>query len=827
MKSNIYTKIKQRNKAMSRKPRHWIIAMGTMGAIVAFTLGGSRDVMVAYAQENDGALQIVSTMNEGTDVYRFDIPAGVLRTVLEAYEKTTGIAVDTTSNKDILDVASPGVSGMLSAEQALQKVLAGTGVSFTFKGNKAVALELRAESAVVNVEQSEARIVSSPKYTEPLRNIPQTINVIPKEVIEQQGATTLREVLTNVPGITMTAGEGGVAAGDNMTIRGFNARNDIYVDGVRDLGPQSRDPFNLEQVEVVKGPSSTFTGRGSTGGTINLVSKLPNLKRSIGGSFMLGSDATKRGTVDINLPIKDSIAFRFNGMAHDSNYPGRDDVQNRRWGAAPSVIFGLGTPTRYSVSYFYLQQDNTSDYGIPWVPVTNTALVAYRDSPAPVPRETFYGFLDRDKEKLRSDLVTFRFEHDFADNLQVRNQFRYGYSRRDSMATPPRFAANNSTAINREMRSWIVNDDNYDNQTDLSSRFRTGDIEHSLVGGISLSYEKNARATRTALNSLTTLLNPNPNDVYTGVITTNPLVPELAGKTYAAYLVDTVKFNKYVEFVGGLRYDYFDVEGTTLFTSTNPPVNRLDPLKRLDRIFSGRAALIVHPVEYGTIYGSFGTSANPSLEGLSYGAASTLVGPEKTQNYELGTKWDLLRNRLLLTAALFRVDKTDARTPGINAGDPPTLDGNQQVQGIEFSATGHLRRNWQVFMGYTFLDSEILTSRTAPTMVNGVPISEVGKELINTPRNSFNLWTTYTYKKLVVGGGPKFVGKRFGNNINTRFVDSYWLIDAFASYRITDNFNLRLNMNNLTDKYYFDRIGGGHVVPGAARVISVSTAFNF
>lgn len=624
----------------------------------------------------------------------------------------------------------------------------------------------------------------------------------------------------------MTAGEGGAPAGDNLTIRGFSARNDIYVDGVRDLGPQSRDPFNLEQVEVVKGPSSSFTGRGSTGGTINLVSKLPNLKRSFGGSFALGTDKTKRGTVDINLPISDRIAFRMNAMGHDSNYAGREDVQNRRWGASPSISFGLGTPTRYSASYFYIQQNNVSDYGIPWVPVANTALIPYRDRPAPVPRDTFYGFIDRDREKLRSDLVTLRFEHDFADNMQVRNQFRYGYSRRDSIATPPRFNANGTTVINRELRSWITNDDIFDNQTDFNAKFKTAELEHSLVGGIAISYEKNERVTRTGTNVTTTLLNPNPRDIYTGVISINPLVPELTGKTYAAYLFDTIKFSKFVEMTGGLRYDYFDVNGTTLVT-TPAPTNRLDPLKRIDRILSGRAAVIVHPVEFGTIYASFGTSANPSLEGLSYGAASAAVDPEKTVNLEIGTKWDLFRNKLLLSSALFRVDKTNARTPGLPGEDPIVLDGEQRVQGIEFSATGNIRRNWQIFAGYSFLDSEVVKSNTAATIVNGVPIFELGKELINTPRNSFNLFTTYSYKKLIVGGGPKFIDKRYGNNINTRIVDSYWLVDAFASYQINKHINLRVNMNNLTDKYYIDRIGGGHIVPGQARAVLFSTGFNF
>ena len=794
--------------------------MGAMGAIVAFTLGGSHKMMVAYAQENNGTLEIVRTTDEGADVYRFDIPPGVLKTVLESFEKTTGIKVDA-DNKDIFDVASPGVSGMFSSEQALQKILAGTGVSYTFKGTRQVALELHAEAAIVDVRQSDAKIVSSPKYTEPLRDIPQTISVIPKEVIEQQGATTLRDVLNNVPGITITAGEGGAPAGDNLTIRGFSARNDIYVDGVRDLGPQSRDPFNLEQVEVVKGPSSSFTGRGSTGGTINLVSKLPNLKRTFGGDFTVGTSGTLRGTADVNLPINDSIAFRMNAMANDSDYPGREVVQNRRWGLAPSISFGMGTRTRYSLGYFYLQQNNISDYGIPWVPVTNTALAAFRDRPAPVPRDTFYGYLDRDKEKLRSDLVTFRFERDFNDRVTLHNQLRYGYSRRDSIATPPRFAANNSTAINRELRSWITNDDIWDNQADLNLNFKTGSVEHAAVLGTNITYEKNTRVLRNAVNGTTTMLNPNPNDIYPGVITVSPFVGDVTGNTYAAYLFDTIKFTRHLEFVGGLRWDYFEVDGTSA------AVTGLTPLSRVDRILSGRAALVLRPVEYGSIYGSFGTSANPSLEGLSYSTANTSIGPEKTNNYELGTKWDLLSGKLLLAGAIFRVDKTNARTPGIDPSEPPhILDGQQRVDGFEISATGNVTRNWQIFAGYTMLDSEVLKSN-AFTLVNNIPIYEQGKELINTPRNSFSLWTTYRYRKFFFGGGPRFVDRRYGNNINTRFVDSYWLIDAMASYEVTKNFTLRLNMSNLSDKYYIDRIGGGHIVPGAGRLISLSTGFRF
>ena len=803
---------KRRNKG--RGPRYWVLATGTVGMIVAFTLGNSRAMSVAYAAEKNGRFEITRQIED--DAFRpyvFDIPAGRLGDVLEAFKKVTGIDFKV-DKPEFLDIGSKGIKGTFTAEMALQQLLEGTGVGYSFADPRNVSIVLRAQAATVDVADTGARALSSLKQTAPLREIPQSVSVISKDTIEKQGATTLRDVLNNVPGITITAGEGGAPAGDNLTIRGFSARNDIYVDGVRDLGPQSRDPFNLEQVEVVKGPSSSFTGRGSTGGTINLVSKLPNLRRSVGGSFTVGSDKTKRGTVDINTPLSDSIAFRLNAMAHDSDFPGREDVSNTRWGLAPSIMFGLGSPQRFSAAYFYIQQNNVSDYGIPWVPANHVALIDYRDKPAPVPRDTFYGFIDRDREKLRSDLVTLRYEYDFNDNLQARNQFRYGYSRRDSVATPPRFTTNvNSTVINREMRSWTTNDDIVDNQLDLLGKFNTGDIKHSLVFGTSVSYERNQRVLRSAPNSPTTLLNPNPHDIYPGVITTSPYEGDVTGKTYAGYIFDTININKYVDFVGGLRYDYFSVGGVAAATTG------LSDVRRVDRMLSGRAALIVKPTENGNFYVSYGTSSNPSLEGLSYSIANMAIGPEKTYTTELGVKWDFFGRKLLLSSALFRVDKTNARTAGVNPGDPPqVLDGEQRVQGVEFSATGFITREWQIFSAYTFLDSEVRDTNT---------IAELGKELINTPRNSFNLWTTYTLGKFYVGGGPRFVDRRYGNNTNTRFVDSYWLVDLLASYQLTKNIDLRVNLNNLTDKYYIDRIGGGHIVPGAGRVAMVSTGFRF
>jgi catecholate siderophore receptor len=248
----------------------------------------------------------------------------------------------------------------------------------------------------------------------------------------------------------------------------------------------------------------------------------------------------------------------------------------------------------------------------------------------------------------------------------------------------------------------------------------------------------------------------------------------------------------------------------------------------VDKIWSGRAALIFKPIEAGSIYASYGTSANPSLEGLLYSPVDARTPPEKSRTFELGSKWELFEGMLLLNGAAFRVEKTDARTPGL-PGEPPTLDGDQRIDGVEFSATGNFTSNWQVFAGYTFLDSEILSSNVCVRDSSGVCVSfpELGKELINTPRNSFNLWTTYRWDRFFFGAGPRFVGKRFGNNINTRIVDSYWVADAMMSFRVNKHLDLRLNVNNIADKYYIDRIGGGHIVPGAGRLVLISSGFSF
>ena len=799
---------KRARRARRRGPKYWIVAIGTLGMLVAYCPANSHQIVLGKARPT--TLGDEATSEQVQRQLTFDIPSGTLESVLVAFQQVSGIEVIIPDHA-MRPISSPGVKGRFTIDQAIREILRDTGISYRFTDRRTVTLEIRAHAEQVEVRDDARLILSSPKYTQPLVDTPQTVTVISKEVIEEQGATTLRDVLKNVPGLTITAGEGGNPAGDNLTLRGFSARNDIFVDGVRDISPQARDPFNLEQVDVVKGPGSVYTGRGSTGGSINLLNKTPGLKRAFSGTLDFGTDRTRRATADINLPIGDSVGFRLNLLGHHSGVAGRDVVNFDRWGVAPSLTFGLGKPTRFTVSYYKLKQDNISDYGIPWVPVTNNALVEFRDRPAPVPRNTFYGLRDRDFEKLNSDLVTLKFEHDFNDGLSLRNQFRFANSSRDSIATPPRFANNNSTAINRELRSWQTDDKVWDNQTDLVARFNTGSVEHALVTGANFTRESNVRHTRTAPNMLTTLFNPNPDDVYTGTITESPIVGDVSANSQAVYLFDTAKLGQKWELNGGLRFDRFDADG---ISTTGTPVSRVD------RMLSGRAGVVFKPAQQGSIYASYGTSLNPSLEGLSYNTANTVIDPEKTYTVEAGSKWDFFGGRMLLSGAVFRVEKQNARTPGVLPGDPPqVLEGKQRVDGVELSVEGNITRAWQVLAGYTFLDSTTIDSNV---------VAEIGKELVNTPPNSFNIWSTYRLPSgLFFGGGARFVDRRFGNTINTRVVDAYWTFDAMASYPLTDHIDLKLNLYNLTDKYYFDRIGGGHIVPGPGRAAMISTSFRF
>ena len=806
-----------------RKPRpRGTARLFVLGAALAASTVGTRATTVhafdrsAHARplDVDGGAQ-----TQDSQPQRFAIPAGPLAEVLATFERQTQVKVVLT-NDGIAGIQSPGVAGMFTVRQALGELLAGTSVAFTFTGRNAVNLELRAAGEFVAVT-GEGPAMTSPKFTEPLRDIPQTITVVPASVIEAQGATTLRDVLRNVTGISIQAGEGGVPAGDNLSIRGFSARTDFFIDGVRDVGGYTRDPFNVEQVEVVKGPSSSIAGRGSTGGVINLATKTPNLGTSRAASIGIGSADHKRGTLDINQPLVglDGAAFRLNAMWTDSNTPGRDAVQNERWAVAPSLAFGIGTPTRIMADYSHLDQQNLPDYGIPWVPTANVALREYADQAPPVDFSNFYGLTSRDYENTVTDVVTGRVERDITAAMALRSVVRFGRTTRDSLITAPRFENNDSTTIRRtDWKSRDQSDGVLASQTDVTSRFRTGNVRHALVTGLELSRETSENWNRIeggGPQPTTDLFKPDFNTPYESRLTRDGAVNDATARSAAVFAFDTLQLGSRFELTGGVRWDRFALDYRTVNAAAQEST-----LDRTDDMVSWRGGAVYKPRTNGSVYVGVGTSLNPSTEGLSLSASTVLLDPEKSRSVEAGTKWDLFGGRLGMNAAVFNTTKTNARTPGVNPGDPPTvLEGEHTVSGIELGANGNVTDRWQLFGGYTFMDSEITQSNNA---------AEVGKEFANTPKHSLSLWTTYRLPRSVeVGGGAQYVGDRFNNNTGARTAAAYWVLDAMAAYRVSNQLTLRVNGLNLANERYIDRIGGGHFVPGPGRSVMLTTDIGF
>jgi catecholate siderophore receptor len=753
-------------------------------------------------------------------VVRFAIPAGPLGAAVVAFEAAASVRVSLTADF-LRDLPCPGVSGVFTAEQALRRLLEGTGVSARWSSADAVELQLRRAEAI---EVRETLRPSSPKYTEPLRDIPQTITVVPRSVIEEQNATTLRDVLRNVPGVTIQAGEGGVPAGDNLTIRGFSARTDIFVDGVRDFGGYSRDPYNLEQVEVTKGPASTTAGRGSTGGSVNLVTKTPLAGATRAVAVGAGTDAYKRATLDLNQPLPgmDGTVFRLNGMLTATDVARRDAVTNQRWGLSPALAFGVGKATRATLLYSHLDQENLPDYGIPWVPATAAGgpLDEYVGMAPPVAPDSFYGLLARDYEDTRTDIGTFDFQHDVGPGLTLRNQLRYGRNDRDSVITAPRFASPASptlyTQVDRQLQSRDMTDTILSNQASLTARFATGGARHALVAGVDLGHEESVNHLRTGPAAPTAdLYAPDPSEPYPGPITRTGAVNDGEARIASLFAFDTLSLGPRLEVSGGLRYDHFEVH-----YSARDAAGVVAPFGRTDDFVSWRAGVVYKPRPYGSVYAGAGTSFNPSAEGLSLNPALADLEPERSWSAEAGTKWDLLGERLSLTGAVFHTVKSNARTPGVNPGDPAqVLEGEQTVDGFELGVAGSVSPRLTVFAGYAHMWSEIEASNTA---------GEAGNALTQTPENTFNLWLTgRVTRALTLGGGVQFMDSVYRNALNTLEAPSYWLVNGTAAYAVSDRLTLRLNAYNIADEEYVDRVGGGHFVPGPGRYGTLTLDLKF
>ncbi|HVU37529.1 MAG TPA: TonB-dependent siderophore receptor [Opitutales bacterium] len=664
----------------------------------------------------------------------------------------------------------------------------------------------------------QAKSVTLPQFSEPLRDTPQSVTVVPKVVMQDQNSMTLRDVLRNVAGISIAAGEGG-SQGDNLTLRGFTARNDIFLDGLRDYGSYYRDPFNYEQVDVLSGPESVMFGRGSTGGVINQESKTPEMNPFVEGALTVGTDLTRRATADINEPLPDlaqGAAFRLNLMGHESEVAERDVGRNRRYGIAPSLAFGLGTPTQVSVSYLHQSEDDIPDYGIPW----------HYNSPANVPRANYYGFQD-DYLRTDVDMVTIQVNHDSGDSLSLHDAFRFANYSREFRITEPKLDPSTTpatpgpaTIVDRNELGGHSVETFLWNQFDATSRFDTGPIQHTLITGLEAGRET-SDPTRFGYTGVptTNLISPNEDQDFTGVATVKSRVTTTA-ESFGAYALDTLKLGSHWELSGGVRWDYFHADYHESVAGV--------AFSRTDTMPSFRGALVYKPTHNGSIYFDYGTSWNPSAESLSLSAANANTPPEKNETFELGTKWDLFSNKLSVRGALFRTEKTNAREPDPSDPTQNVLGGDQRVDGVELAMSGHLTDRWQVLGSYDYLQSEVISSKFYP--------GSVGYPLANVPKHTLSVWTTYQLPwHLEVGLGADVVSSRTASSTAPldpttgllKEVGGYWTLNAMVKYQVSKRVDIQVNVYNLTNRYYYDQIHPGHIIPGAGVSALLTANFHF
>jgi catecholate siderophore receptor len=702
------------------------------------------------------------------------------------------------------------------------------------------------------------------KFTAPLLDTPKSVTVVSADVISQTGAVSLTDALRTVPGITIGAGEGGNPVGDNLFIRGYNAQTDTYIDGIRDAGSQSREVFNLEQVEVVKGPNSAYGGRSSAGGGVNLVSKTAQAYDFNGASVGLGSDKYRRITGDLNRVLGKNSAVRLNVMAHENDVPGRKVVGGNRRGIAPTVTFGLNGPDRAILSFYHLTSHEIPDTGIPFNnPVTTGPNVSKNGNGTPfaVDRETFYGLANRDFRDTKSDVGTIDLRHEFSKDLALRNVTRYGKSQNDYIWTQPDDSKGNTVlygTVWRRANTRVTETRTLANVTSLSGELESLGLKHSFNAGIEFDRESTDRSSyvftpgtnnpitgtftcpssgAATLYNCTTLVNPNPYDPWVTTRSISGALTNVRTRTKAAYAFDTIEINPQWLLNLGLRWDDFE---STLDTAAGIVNGNPAPAAHavVDTSFvSSQAGIVYKPSKNGSVYLSFASSATPpgndggdGLDALT--AAVQNLQPQRSRNIELGTKWDLLPGgRLSVTGALFKSTMSNAR---VTAPDGSTQNvGRKEVQGVELGFSGKLNSAWTVFGGYTWLDAEVANNGYLNTGTTAAPIWSPspfnGNRFPTTPKNSASLWTSYAFSKdFTAGFGVTAMSKVYANVNNNKWVPGYARFDAMASYALNQDISLQLNLQNLADKLYFDKVSSPHyagVAPGRSATLTANFKF--
>jgi catecholate siderophore receptor len=701
------------------------------------------------------------------------------------------------------------------------------------------------------------------KFPEKLVDTPKSITVLGKEVLEDKNATTLKQAILSTAGVTLGTGEGGNAFGDRFFIRGFDARNDVFIDGVRDAGVSVRENFFTEQVEILRGPASSFAGRGTAGGAINIVTKQAATEKSFYNmDTTFGTDQTKRVTLDVNQVINPSLAVRAGGLFQDADVAGRARVKDNRDGAFVATTWKPTDAIKISGNYIHTELTGIPDFGVPYYRPSTSSTSGGPFPDFGVNRTNFYGFVNRDFYRTGQDIGTINAEVQITPDLLLTNKIRESHSTQNYIGTLPESptlapgAPFTAYTVSANPQSRYQATDVFANQTEATYKFEDyAGFKHTLLAGIEYDNERSSIDSYTGLGSeITTGTTPFTGSGSTSGVsvfypqaTDNPFpIPggltgrptKIGIETVSGYVMDSANYRDVLILNGGFRYDDYSVK-TSAYTAAGAFGRQAAEFLVPDY----NLGLTLKPLPNGSVYVAYATSANPvgsEFDGTSTaygginpnlaGGNNQIFGPEKNKAIELGTKWELFDRHLLLTAALFQTTKENAREAQ-NVGSTAaaaalgctyapvapattvsciTAGAAYRVRGIDLGVGGKITDKWSVFGGLVLMQSEV-TKSLAPPANSTLYASNVGRPLANIAHESFSLLSKYQLNETwELGGQAVYRSKIYGGTLlaanQGTAIPSYWRFDAFAEAKINKNWQLKLFVNNIFDKRYYDAL---------------------
>lgn len=710
--------------------------------------------------------------------------------------------------------------------------------------------EVRSLGTVVVKEKAEApegkealraTTTTIGKGNQALRDIPQSLTVVTEKLVDDRNLDSLKDVLRNTGGISFLAAEGGE---EDIRLRGFSlaGTGDIFLDGMRDPAFYDRDTFNNDRIEILRGSASLLFGRGSTGGAVNQVSKVPRLINEHEVTTTLGNHRYRRVTGDFNFHTGADQALRLNVMKTKADNNGAGSSLDKQ-GLAGSWRFGIGTADEFMASLYYLDNDNGMNYGLPWIRPRSTDTSASNTLIGSLDPQAYFG-MQSDYNAGAAKMATLSHVHRFAGGSELRTQVRKGAFERDQRASTVRFGNRTDlanfgpgTVFNRGTQLKIQDLDTLHAQSDLSTRFDALGVGHSVQTGVDFAREeKTVYAARNAAQGGVNLVKPTttagtPNDGarIDESARVLRLGNQFVARSWGAYAQDLVQLAPHWKLLGGLRYD--SLEGS--YDNFAIPSNAAGPetatryQQKISEV-SKRLGLLYQPNERASFHLSYGTSFNTSGDAYSYNALSANTPPEQSQNIEIGAKLDSADKRFSTRFALFHSTKKNERnTDPDTAADRLLLSGKRHAAGLEVDLVGRLTPKWEVYGSYQWLPIARVDEAASTVTTVG---NRVGDRPGLSPRHSGTVWTTYQLTpQWRLGGGLNFRSAQSPADVTAPAWEAPGFVtaDLLAEYTINQNLIVKANLSNVTNKLYGESLYRGHYVPGPGRLLQVALTARF